>query len=78
MPDDPDEVTEGMATQTQQSVVSSRCYILSQWDSTAVWKNSKDKVTLEFGNGSPADCPEGLPRTLRQRLHAIPMFTLQR
>ena len=27
------------------------------------WTNAKDKVTLELGNGSPADCPEGLPRT---------------
>ena len=62
-PDDPDEVTQGMATQTQASVVTSRCYILSQWDSTAKWTNAKDKVTLELGNGSPADCPEGLPRT---------------
>ena len=39
-PDDPDEVTQGMATQTQASVVTSRWYILSQWDSTAKWTNA--------------------------------------
>lgn len=63
-PDDPDGVTEGMATQTQVSVVSSRCYVLAQWDPTATWTNNNDVVKLQFGNGSPDDCPPpGLPRT---------------
>jgi hypothetical protein len=62
-PNDPDSVTEGMATQTKVSVVTSDCWVLAQWDSTAKWTNAKDTVTLQLGNGSPSDCPLGLPRS---------------
>ena len=62
-PDDPDGVTEGMATQTKVSVVTSGCWVLAQWDSTAKWTNTQDTVKLQLGNGSPDQCPDGLPRT---------------
>jgi hypothetical protein len=58
-PQDQDEVKTGMATQTN---LPDHCYVLAQYDTTAVWTEGKQTASLSFANGTPEDCPDGLPR----------------
>jgi hypothetical protein len=58
-PNDPDEVITGMATQTN---LPDHCYVLAQYDTTAVWTEGAETASLSFANGTPEDCPDGLPR----------------
>ena len=70
-PKDPDGVVEGMATQYSPQ----RCYVLGQYDNTVAWEEGDETATLTTGNGSPADCPLGLPRKLSVTLMCDPKQT---
>ena len=63
-PNDYDGVTTGMATQTN---MPDHCYSLGQYPETGAepnWTEGDETATLSLENGSPHDCPDGLPRKL--------------
>ena len=70
-PNDPDQITTGMAVQTKNTGgFGSNCYVLGQYDSSVTSANwaaldGGKGVSLTLANGSPSDCPEGTPRAVQ-------------
>ena len=61
-----------MATQTN---LPEHCYVLSQYDTTAVWTEGKETASLSLANGTPQDCPDGLPRHFKVEFVCDPKQT---
>ena len=59
-PRDKDGVTTGMATQAN---LPDHCYVLAEYKES-YWTEGDESATLTLKNGSPQDCPDGLPRGL--------------
>ena len=70
-PNDPDQITTGMAVQTKNTGgFGSNCYVLGQYDSSVTSANwaaldGGKGVSLTLANGSPSRCPEGTPRAVQ-------------
>ena len=67
-PNDPDGVITGMAVQTKGSGWLQECFVLGVYtDDTEPpsWgPYAPEGAALTMGNGSPAQCPDGMPRQL--------------
>jgi hypothetical protein len=63
-PNDPDGVISGSMVQTKGAGWMGECFVLGQYDDTAVWGPDSDGANVTMDNGCPAQCPDGLPRKL--------------
>lgn len=75
-PNDPDGIFSGMVVQTYPSGLGKMpCWVLGIYDKEARWASltgSQEGTQVTMSNGSPNDCPEGMPRSLQVNFVCAP------
>ena len=75
-PKDPDGIFSGMVVQTKPSGLKDMpCWVLGVFDKEASWTSltgSQNGAQLTMNNGSPSDCPYGIPRTVQVNFVCAP------